>query len=319
MKQFMLIVGAFILSLTTNAQELGNIAYAEGNHVYGNKNYSYNFLPTTGQRKVYLSDSTLLIEARVLMNSFAEDYVAMFGVSQEGKTVKECNEKINARINAFVQSLQQLGIPKESIYIDWVTQNRVYDYAIDGTKAEQYSPGFELKKNVIIHYTEKQLVDQMTVLASEQEIFDLIKVDYIVKDFEAVYDRLFDEASKIIKNRKDKYVGLTNVKLMPTSKVYAENFESKYPSELYKSYQAFEASNVTYRGNYNNSHWQKDKRKANTFYYNKVGYGKFDKVIEPVFTEPAVQFVYVLQVVYEIEGAKKKTKPVDAAKKKQDK
>ena len=40
--------------------------------------------------------NTMFLEASVLMNVKADEYVAVFGVLQEGATVVECNQKMDA-------------------------------------------------------------------------------------------------------------------------------------------------------------------------------------------------------------------------------
>jgi hypothetical protein len=42
-------------------------------------------------------------------------------------------------------------------------------------------------------------------------------------------------------------------------------------------------------------------RKSRTFYYNPLTADGFDRVIEPVVLEPAVQFTLYLKLKYEIE------------------
>src|SRR5919198_1064264 len=46
------------------------------------------------------------IEASVLMNLKADEYVAVFGVSQECATVPECNQKMDAAANRFAEELK---------------------------------------------------------------------------------------------------------------------------------------------------------------------------------------------------------------------
>lgn len=100
--------------------------------------------------KLFLTDSTFLIEANVLSNVIADSYVAVFGLAEESAMLSDCNEKINKRADAFIAELGKLGIARQDIYVDMTTQTKILDYKLSGSLAEQYLKGFELKKNVII-------------------------------------------------------------------------------------------------------------------------------------------------------------------------
>ena len=63
-------------------------------------------------------------------------------------------------------------------FVDFMAQNKIYGFEVAGDIAREKLVGFELKKNVSIHYKDKTLLDKIVVAASRSQIFDLIKVDY---------------------------------------------------------------------------------------------------------------------------------------------
>ena len=276
--------------MTMSAQQSGNSVYGQG----------YSKGKFAGKETLYLSDSTFIIEASVVKNVIADGYVATFGLAEEAPTLKACNEKIDKRIKAFTGELIKMGVAKTDMYVDMTSQNKIYDYRITGELAEEYLQGFELKKNVIVKFRLISDLDQMIILASNNEIYDLVKVDYIVTDLSAIHTELFHAASEIINQKKALYGTLTNAHLSPASEIYGDIFYSFYPDELYSSYQAYESGNVSGSG-YDNNYTTKDIRKSATYYYNKMNYSGFDKVINPFVTEPAVEFVLTLQVKFETE------------------
>ena len=238
----------------------------------------------------------------MVQNVIADGYVATFGLAVESSTLKECNDKIDKRIKDFTNELTKLGVAKTDIYVDMTSQNKIYDYKVNGDLAEEYLQGFELKKNVIVRFNHISDLDQMVIVASNLEIYDLVKVDYIVTDLNAIHTQLFTTASEIINQKKGLYTTLTNAHLSPTSEIYGDQFYSFYPDQLYASYQAYESGNVSNSGyNNNSSVTTKEVRKSATYYYDKINYSGFDKVINPYVTEPAVEFVLTLQVKFEME------------------
>jgi uncharacterized protein YggE len=269
-----------------------------GNYVT-EQNYNYN--QPQGQQqgvsKLYLSDSAFVIQAKVLTNIIADSYVVTIGVSEFAKTLKEANTKIDVRIQKYISALKsKFDISMPDIYVDMTTQTQVADYKVNGNYAEQFISGFEQKKNVIVTLKNIKDLDKLVILASEYEIYDFVKVDYIVTDINKIYTQLFQNAVEVINSKKDLYVKATNIKLKTTSGIYGESFYSFFPTQLYKNY----TPNVTteYYDSYSK---RKDLKKNTTYYYDHINYSGFDKVVNPIVTEPAVEYVLVLHIKFDID------------------
>jgi uncharacterized protein YggE len=285
-----------VLILLTALMVTGAAAQQSGNSAYSNNRYEAIGKPDF-DNKQYLSDSTFIIQACVLKNVIADGYIATFGLAEEGLTLKECNERITERINNFIAALVKFGIQKNDIFVDMTTQNKIYDYNTVQDVAEQYLKGFELKKNVIFKFNKITDMDKMLLIAAEYKIYDIVKVDYIVNDIEGVYQELFKAASAVIEKKKALYTSAGASQIMPNAtQVYGENFASFYPPQLYKSYVINESSE--YYNNYGTQ--KKDLRKSPTFYYDKINTYGVDKVINPYVIEPAVEFVFTLQMKYKV-------------------
>src|SRR5262249_19849299 len=141
----------------------------------------------------------MFVEASVMMNVKADEYVAVFGIAQECTAAPECNQKMDGTISEFTGNLQQMGVGANDIFVDFVTQNRIYGYKLSDNVAKEELVGFELKKNFAIHYKDKTMLDKLILTGARSKVYDLIKVDYIVKDQNAIQERLMQEASRIIK------------------------------------------------------------------------------------------------------------------------
>ncbi|OFY85254.1 MAG: hypothetical protein A3F72_04430 [Bacteroidetes bacterium RIFCSPLOWO2_12_FULL_35_15] len=296
MKTKTLFITATLLLLVSiiNAQVSGNSVYSQ--------NYNSTNAKLQTVNKLFLTDSTFIIQANVALNVIADNYVAIFGVAEQSATLMECNDKIEKRIQNFITDLSKLSIAQTDIYVDMTTQNKIYDYKMSSSIAEEYLKGFELKKNVIVKFKNIKDLEKMVLSASTFQIYDLVKVDYNVTDITKIYTQLFQTATEIINQKKGLYVGATNAKLSSVSQIYGDEFYSYAPSQLYKSYTAYEGSDVY--GGYN-SYTKKDLRKSVTYYYDKINYSGFDKVINPIVTEPAVEFILTLQIKFQIEKTKK--------------
>jgi len=285
------------------AQASGNVGYSQSggnNRARQNERNKRILQPVDAPPTA----TAMFVEAKVLMNIKADEYVAVFGVLQEGATVAECNQKMDATVNEFSGELKQLGIGGDDIFVDFAAQNKIYGYQVTGSIAKERLVGFELKKNVAVHYRDKLLLDKLVIAASKAKIFDLIKVDYVVRDIESVQSKLMDDASQVIKHKAAAYEKLFGIKLQPPIQVYAEKPSIYFPTEMYDSYAASESEEIT-----SDSDRQKytiqGARKSRTFFFNGLSADGFDHVTNPVVIEPVVQFTLYLKVKYEIDVARK--------------
>ena len=244
------------------------------------------------------SATSMFLDASVLMNVKADEYVAVFGISQEGATLDECRQKMDATVRQFSDELKGLGIGTADVYVDFVAQNKIYGYEVAGDVAKEKLTGFEVKKNISMHYKDKSLLDKLIAAASRAQIFDLIKVDYIVKDLATVQNRLMEEASRVIRRKATNHERLLGIKLRQPAQVYAEKNAAYFPTEMYDSYTAFESEDVS-TAYYRQKFTVQGTRKNRTFYFNALSSKSFDHVVNPVVTEPVVQFTLYLKVKFE--------------------
>lgn len=283
------------------AQISGNIAYSQP---YGKMRPEQNERDKRVLAPAELPPGTnsMFLEASVLMNVPTDEFVAVFAVAQEGATPAECSQKMDAVLNRFIGSLKPLGIGGKDVFTDYIAQTKIYDYRVEDNVAKEELSGFELKKNVSIHFNNKSLLDSVVLAAANEKIFDLVKVDYIVKDTAPIHSRLMEEAAGVIERKTEVYKELFGITLASPPQVYANKSSVYYPSEMYDAYTAYEAEQVNQpRGTVQNL------RKTRTFYFNPLTANGFDTVINPVVTEPVVQFTLYLKLKYDLEL--KKSKP----------
>jgi uncharacterized protein YggE len=292
-KAFLLLGLLFFVNSICFAQE-------SGNQIYGNQGYQQNKrTPTFGEGNLMSNgNGNFQIEASVLLNLKPDSFVAVFGVAQEAKTADDSNNKVNRQVDDFLKNLSSLIITKNDVYVDFITQNKIYDFEIKGDVAEQYLSGFETKKTVAVKYKTRDSFEKILEAATKAQIFDLIKVDYIVSDFDAVKEKLFDEATKVVKQKEARYKNAFDM-TMKSVGLAIEKYDAFYPAERYQGYQAFE-SGAAKTTDYRNIRTTVTLRKSSTFFYEPLNGNKFDKVINPTGIEPTVQFTVYLQVQYRL-------------------
>lgn len=291
MKKCVLFILTLFAPLPAYGQEIGN-------RIYGNTGYvQQKRHPLTNTGNLGNSGDGYAIEATVLTNLKPDAFVVVFGVNDEGANAASSNEKVNAKIANLLQKLRPLGIASNDVFIDFITQTRVYDFTVSGNQATENQTGFETKKTVAIRYKSRDLFERIVSAAAEFRIFDLIKVDYIVSDFDAVRAALFDAAVKVIKSKEQKYTTALGVSLGAVG-LSVEKYNVSYPSEAYQRYQAFETGDA-YVHNPQGASSRVVQRKSFTFFYEPFEPGSFDSVLVPMGLEPSVQFAIYLRMQYQ--------------------
>jgi uncharacterized protein YggE len=239
------------------------------------------------------------IEAYVLLNAAPDELIAVFGAAQEAPTAAESNQKVNAQIEQFLNAADKLGVTRSNVYVDMITQNRVYNFAPpagDGTIRERLS-GFETKKTISIKYKDRSLLEKLIGAAAQASIFDLIKVDYVINDLSKIRNRLQEEASNVIKQKEENYARSLGLKFRRNA-IFQETYATYYPSELYQTYTAAESGLV--EPNYESRTRVVRERKSSTSYLEPLNRSAFDAVINSAGLEPVVQCTLYLKVRYSL-------------------
>lgn len=285
-----------LCAATASAQEGGNQIYnrESGNQGYGARAPG-SAPPLAGDLLLYDPKELVpapYVEAYVLLNLKPDAFVAVFAAAQEAPAAVESNRKVDRQIAEFTAAIQPLGVRPEHLFVDFISQNPVYDYAVAGRTAREGQTGFQTKKTVAVRYTDRALFERLVAAAAQAGIYDLVKVDYLVADMGAARARLFEEATRVVARKTASYGRLLGVSLRAKA-VSEERYAAYSPGELYRTYTAFEAGEASVSGP---SARVVEKRKTSTSYYNPLTGANFDAVVDPAGVEPVVQCTLFLKV-----------------------
>ena len=292
-----LIIALLLLNvLSVSAQISGNQVYGKNN--YNGNNYNQESLPNNS--KVSINDNVLSVSVKILLNKKADGFVMTLGLNEEDETVAGCSKKITARITGFIERMKSLGVKKENVYIDFISQTKIYDFEVNGMNSEQIEKGFEIKKNIIVSTSNVNSLEKIIALASDFEIHDVIKVEYYNNETDVIHNSLFDEALVLAEAKKIRYMKAFGKRIIGTPTA-TEEFATVFPKTQYNTYQAFETAEI--QTNYNNRspYLKKIARKNKTFYYDGISSAGFDKVINPNQTEVGIQYVMTITMHYKID------------------
>mgnify|MGYP000182770728 CR=1 FL=1 len=240
-------------------------------------------------------------DIKILMNVKADSYLAIFHLSQVGRRTGEIDTLMNKRINGFKRALTRVNIPEKDVFIDMLTFVPVYEYVVErklfSKTYNEVPKGFEMKKNIHVRFKDERVLDKIVTAAAQNEIYDLVRVDYFVDDMEGVYDTMREKAVTIAAKKEKLHQDL-GVDLSSRYRYVNDKSAVSMPYDNYFQYQAYTNNNL-----FSNSLIAKKGKvqlaeKAWTLYYQPIAYKDFDAVITPSVLEPVVQFTYNLKITY---------------------
>lgn len=242
------------------------------------------------------SNNEIFINIKGLANVKAEKYVAIFSLTQVGETAEEVNELMDKRLNT---ALSQIKTNKTiETYIDMVSFVPVYNYTVEkkifSRKTYNEVPGgFELKKNLHIQFTNPSQLNDIITILSKNEIYDLVRVDYFASSLETVKKELMNKARIALQEKVKNYETILGETFVNTTKSINDGFKTSLPTEMYKSYEAYNSSTLALSriANVNQA------AKTTTLYYQPILDKEFDFVINPTILEPVIQVMYEIKMV----------------------
>lgn len=308
MKKLALISVILFLAEAVFAQAGGNIIYEQNNRYKQNTHYNkgaelvYNNRIDNfyRQQKSNNQNREMFFTVNALMNVKADSYLAIFSMVQTGKTEEEADVILNKKIEGFKTKVAESGIPSEDIFTDMISLVPVYEIETEkrlfSKTYTEVPAGFEMQKNLHVRYNDERMLEKIITAAAQNEIYDLIKVEYFVKNNAAKYEQLRAKTITFMKKKLEDFRQL-GIRLDTVYHIISEKSSVQYPVDRYQSYQAFSGTSIQAL---NNKHVSKVK-KPKVMFYNKLPYHLYDIVINPEILEPPVQFTYSITLKYIVE------------------
>jgi len=280
--------------------------------VAGNANYTHQktYLNNNLQPTIYTNNpNQIVIRAKGIYNETDTRKIAYFSITQLGKDIDEVNTRMDNRIKD-VEEKVKANLRDVKFFVDMISFVPMYEYEVtkrlfSKTSYNEVPLGFELKKNLHISFSNHEDLDEIIAICADNEIYDLVKVEYISMNLEKVQDSLRDKAYEVLQKKIKFHEKLTGLDFSKKKKIVNEGFNSVFPKDRYKTYTAFSSENVHFRRRsvVNNA------QKSRTQYYEPISSNGQHFVINPEVLEPAIQTVYELQIVIDLREPLKEVTP----------
>jgi len=292
MKKVIIIVLALSISIANVvAQVRGNASFTSTS----NPQYAIVLPPQHINNRIAYSNE-INVSIKGMVNVRADSYVAIFGLTQSGKTAAEVNELMDKRIQSIANSLS--SNKNINIYVDMLSFVPVYEYDVvkklfSKTTYNEIPTGFELKKNIHIRYKNPNYLNTIISSCSRAEVYNLVRVDLFSDSLEQMKNQLMEKASTILKQRLKHKADILEIDYTDYKRQMNEGFKVVYPIEMYQQYQAYVNNKLSIINTTTNTQHAK---KTTTHYYKPVVDKDFDFVINPRIFEPVIQIMYELKI-----------------------
>lgn len=312
MKKYFFVL-SFLICTIANAQIKGNATTISRQNVMstqdlGNANIYGNQVRNFRQQNL-IPNAIVTLDVKVLNNVIADSFTAVFNMVQIGETSEETNNLMQERVNKVKSELLSKGILEKDIVIDVISFVPVYETVIEkklfSKKYNEVPKGFELQQNLHIKFTKVNQFEKILSACANNEIYNLVKVDYFIDDIQAVYTNLRTEILKILEEKKQFYNDL-GFDLEAYTPTIADTKYCYFPREFYKSYQAFNSISL--------EALKKKKgiltaKKQTSYYYDPISFKDYDMVMNSSIVEPVIQIGMEIKLQYAPKP--KEQKPVE--------
>ncbi|WNJ18342.1 SIMPL domain-containing protein [Pontibacter sp. G13] len=276
------------------AQQLGNAHYA----LTQNQQYTSAtaFTPVMAQAQ---SGNSIELRVSGLSLVKADRYVAVFNLQQVAETASLVHSLMETRIAGLLHGLKDLAIEDEAVHIDLICLVPKYEFDVQQkvfSKSYNEVPvGFEMQQNLSIPFDNPAMLPQILALAAEQEIYDLVKVDYILDDPAKAKAELRKACIASWKEQEALH-GEMGIRLDTLDRRFGDQFQVVVPQERYQTYTAYAQPNLAVA---NRKATVQRAEHSSTRFFHAISYKDYDVVLHPELTIPTVAITYNLVVRYQ--------------------
>lgn len=189
-----------------------------------------------------LEKEEIVLSIKLLNNVSPDVYVVVFSIYQLASNIKNLDQLMSDRINAFRMALAEIGLNEQYVYIENMGINPLYSKEKSQkrfSKINNEQPyAIEGQKNVQIHFENYELLDQIIQIAAQYEIYDLLELNYIKKDPTSVFDELRSKGLANLDKQIKEYEKKLGLTINRNVAVIAEDRKVSQPNDRISVFRA---------------------------------------------------------------------------------
>ena len=250
-------------------------------------NHSTEFANNQKQ-SISVSGNQLNINTRIIYNALPDGYHITYTQTEISETIEDLEEITIKKKNSIVKDLKKLQMKAKDLVVDAIGLDPIFNINPDSNYHKKPS-GYKSTHNFTFKIAELSMVDQLTKICFNHDIYDLIDIVPFIKKSKHIEDSLSVKAIEVL-NSKKKLAQKIGFEIQDGKPFFEKKKNIIYPSERYiKSYinnaSLFKhhiAQNATI--NYN--------RKVEIDAYYNLDLRDADYVFNAQEVKPVIQFIY---------------------------
>lgn len=269
---------ALAFGLSLNAQVI-NKAFNRSTEFGSNKKQS-----------VSVVGNQLNIKTRVIYNAIPDGYHVTYTATSISPSIEDLEEKTTEKRNSIIKDLKKLKLQKNDVLVDVIGLDPIYSLTPDSAHLNKPS-GYKSTHNFTFKIDDISLIDQLSRVCFNHDIYDLIDIVPFINSSKAIEDSLSAKAVEVLNDKKQlaRDIGFEITDGKP---FFEKRKNTIYPSERYlKSY----INNASLYKHHisQNSTINYNRRVEIDAYYN-LDLRDADFVFNAQEVKPVVQFIYEL-------------------------
>ncbi|NQU23877.1 MAG: SIMPL domain-containing protein [Candidatus Nealsonbacteria bacterium] len=248
-------LAAIVLAVSVVSQLPGQMGGSRAGVFQGQTTPSQPVAPTAAVLNHDAIENYVTIVGRAEIRVRASSIRAILALTSQGTTAAECMKTSREKEKKFVGSLIELGIPKEKIFMDFISMLPVYEWKTEQREGQAFLveeiSGYLVQSNAHVEVDDETQAGTVVQAAFEQGITDIISFDYWCDTLDgqkiAAQKKALAEAK-----RKAEMLLSAHFEKTPEPLNIHEKTEVVYPKSLYESFSNSYAETI-HRNNYNRS------------------------------------------------------------------
>ena len=276
---------ALVSTMLSFGQASGNLNYQNrGRNSISNSDFSVDFS----------TNYDMVVSAKGLANIKADTFVAIFSITQTGKTAEEATSLMSQRLSPVLSALKAKNM---EAFVDMISFVPMYEFETEKKvfskrTYNEVPTGFELKQNLHIKLHEATRLNELITLLANSEIYDLVRMDYYSTELETIKKELKEKVKAAFAEKQKLYETTLGESFATAEKKITDGFAQTSPSQQYKSYEAYNSASL--QGKRAGNILQANK--STTQYYQPIADKDFDVVLTPIIVEPVIQLIYEMKM-----------------------
>ena len=276
-----------------------------------NKTFNQSTEYTNNQKQsVSVLGNQLKINTRIIYNALPDGYHVTFTQTEISQNIEELERITIDKKNSIIKNIKKINLKARDIVVDAIGLDPIFSVNPDSSSRNKPS-GYKSTHNFTFKINELSIVDQLTKICFEHDIYDLIDIVPFIKDSKHIEDSLSKKAIQVLNSKKQLAQNI-GFEIRDGKPFFEKNKNIIYPSERYIKSFINNASLFKHHISQNASINYNRKVEIDAYY--NLDLRDADYVFNSQEVKPVIQFIYEINYGFIKRDREEETRDKEAKK-----